>query len=61
MESIQNVKANYLSDQTEITPKMRAVLIDWLIGVHLQFHLLQETLYTTVAIIDRSVFRQVLL
>ena len=61
MESIQNVKANYLSDQFEITPKMRAVLIDWLIGVHLQFHLLQETLYTTVAIIDRSVFRQVLL
>ena len=32
---------------------MRSVLIDWLIGVHLQFHLLQETLYTTVAIIDR--------
>jgi hypothetical protein len=53
MESIQNVQANYLSDQSEITPKMRAVLIDWLIGVHLQFHLLQETLYTTVAIIDR--------
>merc|ERR1719191_672474 len=34
-------------------PKMRSVLVDWLIGVHLQFHLLQETLYTTVAIIDR--------
>merc|ERR1740116_368428 len=32
---------------------MRAVLIDWLVGVHLQFHLLQETLYTTVAILDR--------
>ena len=61
MESIQNVQANYLSDQSEITPKMRAVLIDWLIGVHLQFHLLQETLYTTVAIIDRSVFWLVLL
>ena len=26
---------------------------DWLVGVHLQFHLLQETLYTTVAILDR--------
>jgi hypothetical protein len=24
-----------------------------LVGVHLQFHLLQETLYTTVAILDR--------
>ena len=53
MENVQNVKADYLGDQTEILPKMRAVLIDWLIGVHLQFHLLQETLYTTVAILDR--------
>lgn len=53
MESVQNVKADYLADQTEILPKMRGVLIDWLIGVHLQFHLLQETLYTTVAILDR--------
>lgn len=31
---------------------MRAVLIDWLIQVHLKFHLLQETLYLTVQIID---------
>ena len=53
MENVQNVKEDYLSDQTEILPRMRAVLIDWLIGVHLQFHLLQETLYTTVAILDR--------
>ena len=50
---MQNVKADYLAEQTEILPKMRSVLIDWLIGVHLQFHLLQETLYTTVAILDR--------
>ena len=50
---MQNVRADYLADQTEILPKMRSVLIDWLIGVHLQFHLLQETLYTTVAILDR--------
>merc|ERR1719412_557325 len=53
VESVQYVKADYLADQTEILPKMRGVLIDWLIGVHLQFHLLQETLYTTVAILDR--------
>jgi len=53
VESIQCVKSDYLSGQTEILPKMRAVLIDWLVGVHLQFHLLQETLYTTVAILDR--------
>ena len=53
MENVQNVKEDYLAVQTEILPRMRAVLIDWLIGVHLQFHLLQETLYTTVAILDR--------
>jgi hypothetical protein len=32
---------------------MRAVLVDWLVGVHLQFRLLPETVYTTVAILDR--------
>ena len=31
---------------------MRSVLIDWLIQVHLKFHLLQETLYLCVQIID---------
>ena len=53
VEDVQNIRADYLEGQSEILPKMRSVLIDWLIGVHLQFHLLQETLYTTVAIIDR--------
>ena len=53
VESVQDIKPGYLDGQSEILPKMRSVLIDWLIGVHLQFHLLQETLYTTVAIIDR--------
>jgi len=53
VETAQCVQADYLSGQTEILPKMRSVLIDWLVGVHLQFHLLQETLYTTVAILDR--------
>ena len=53
MECTQSIRAEYLSGQTEVIPKMRAVLIDWLVGVHLQFHLLQETLYTTVAILDR--------
>ena len=37
----------------EISGKMRAILVDWLCQVHLRFHLLQETLYVTVSIIDR--------
>ena len=35
-----------------VTAKMRSVLIDWLIQVHLKFQLLQETLYLCVFIID---------
>ncbi|XP_033329348.1 G2/mitotic-specific cyclin-B [Megalopta genalis] len=46
------VHKGYLLGQN-ITPKMRSILIDWLIEVHQQFRLLQETLYLTVAIIDR--------
>ena len=47
------VAADYLAGQAVILPKMRGVLVDWLVGVHLQFHLLQETLFTTVEILDR--------
>lgn len=32
---------------------MRAILIDWLVQVQIKFRLLQETMYLTVAIIDR--------
>ncbi|XP_076294867.1 G2/mitotic-specific cyclin-B-like isoform X2 [Lasioglossum baleicum] len=52
LESKYHVKQAYLTGQ-EITPKMRSVLVDWLVEVHQQFRLLQETLYLTVAIIDR--------
>jgi len=53
LEREQGVKPDYLAGQQVILPKMRAVLVDWLIGVHLQFKLLPETVYTAVAILDR--------
>jgi len=53
LEREQGVKPEYLSGQQVILPKMRGVLVDWLIGVHLQFKLLPETVYTAVAILDR--------
>jgi len=55
LETIQDVREDYLnkSTGTSILPKMRTVLVDWLIQVHSQFNLLQETLYLTVAILDR--------
>lgn len=36
-----------------VTGKMRGVLVDWLIEVHMQFNMLQETLYMTIYIIDK--------
>ncbi|XP_065898984.1 G2/mitotic-specific cyclin-B-like isoform X2 [Dysidea avara] len=47
------VDPNYMKRQPEINEKMRAILIDWLIQVHIRFGLLAETLYLTVSIIDR--------
>lgn len=35
------------------TPRMRQVLINWLVEVHINFAFLPETLYLTVAILDR--------
>jgi len=56
LETLQGVREDYLNKsetKPTILPKMRAVLVDWLIQVHSQFNLLQETLYLTVAILDR--------
>lgn len=52
LEELFPVREKFLQGQ-EVTPKMRCVLVDWLIEVHEQFHLMQETLYLTIAIIDR--------
>jgi len=43
----------YMVKQEDINEKMRAILIDWLIEVHLKFKLLPETLFLTINIIDR--------
>jgi cyclin B len=32
---------------------MRAILVDWLVDVHLKFKLVNETMFLTVNIIDR--------
>lgn len=52
LERKQNIKKHYL-ENCDINGRMRGILVDWLVQVHLRFHLLQETLYLTVAIIDR--------
>jgi cyclin B len=52
-EAINLASGTYMSKQTDINEKMRAILIDWLIEVHLKFKLMIETLYLTVNLIDR--------
>ena len=45
---------NYMSiKQTDINEKMRVILINWIIEVHFKFHLLSETLFICINIIDR--------
>ncbi|KAI9674754.1 MAG: G2/mitotic-specific cyclin [Caeruleum heppii] len=44
---------DYMEHQEELEWKMRGILVDWLIEVHTRFHLLPETLFLTVNVIDR--------
>ena len=46
---------NFMTDQKEINPKMRTILVDWLIDVHFKFGFTDETLFLTISIIDRYV------
>lgn len=45
---------NYMKiNQYDINEKMRAILLDWLVEVHLKFKLLPETFFLTINLIDR--------
>lgn len=43
----------YMEHQTSLQWHLRGVLVDWLIEVHTRFHLLPETIFLAVNIIDR--------
>ncbi|KAL5657852.1 hypothetical protein ACJX0J_031015, partial [Zea mays] len=45
--------SSYMSSQAEISERMRAILIDWIIEVQYRLTLMPETLYLTVYIIDQ--------
>ena len=53
LENKKRINPNYMIKQTDINEKMRMILIDWLIEVHLKFKLLPETLFLTINFIDR--------
>ena len=43
----------YMNEQNDINSKMRAILVDWLVEVHMKFRLVPETLFLCINIIDR--------
>jgi G2/mitotic-specific cyclin-B, other len=48
-----SVRPLYMENQGYINERMRSILVDWLVEVHLKFKLVPETLYLTVNLIDR--------
>jgi cyclin B len=56
-EEETSVRPLYMETQPHINERMRAILVDWLIEVHLKFKLVPETLYLTVNLIDRYLER----
>jgi cyclin A len=39
--------------QQDMTPHMRAILVDWLVEVAMEYRLCSDTLHLTVALLDR--------
>jgi cyclin B len=52
-EAVFLPKADYMDLQSDLTSKMRTILIDWLIEVHMKYKLRMETLHLTVNLVDR--------
>ena len=50
---------DYMDGQNEITWSMRQTLVDWLLQVHLRWHMLPETLWIAINIVDRFLTRRV--
>lgn len=56
-EQTTSVRPIFMEHQPHINERMRSILVDWLVEVHLKFKLVPETLYLTVNIIDRYLER----
>lgn len=52
-EGLYRPLPTYMNRQQDINDKMRAILVDWLVEVHLKFKLMPETLFLTANLIDR--------
>jgi hypothetical protein len=49
----------YMDGQNDLTWDMRQTLVDWLLQVHLRYHMLPETIWIAVNIIDRFLTKRV--
>jgi cyclin B len=49
---------DYMTQQEDLTEKMRAILVDWLVEVHWKFKLSNETLFATVHLLDTFLSRK---
>ena len=48
------INHNYLMDEeNEISPEMRAMVVDWLLEIHQIFHFQEKCLFNTIQIIDK--------
>jgi hypothetical protein len=54
------INPNYFNRQKEINQSMRGILIDWIIDVVNNFNYKDETLYTTIYIIDNYLSKKII-
>nr|CAH8845918.1 unnamed protein product [Trichobilharzia regenti] len=55
--SVQPLATGFMVPNAEVTPRMRYILVNWLVQVHYSYKLQPETLYLTVAIMDRYLLK----
>lgn len=55
---ITTTPRNYLENNENLKPRMRSILVDWLVEVHLRFRLTPETLFLAINIMDRFLSSQ---
>eukprot|EP00440_Ansanella_granifera_P024022 gb/GFBE01026092.1/.p1 GENE.gb/GFBE01026092.1/~~gb/GFBE01026092.1/.p1 ORF type:complete len:404 (+),score=83.75 gb/GFBE01026092.1/:1-1212(+) len=46
-------RPDYIDAQKDINAKMRGILVDWLVEVHMKYKLKSETLFLAVSLVDR--------
>ena len=59
-DASNSLSKDYMSRQSDINWKMRAILVDWLVDVHLKFELLPQTFFGCVNLLDRFLSKTII-